>query len=67
MLIKENTMFTIPVPKTALGRALERAAIVAIISLVSYFMKQPQVVEGSITYFVCRLAVDILNRSIPNF
>lgn len=55
----------LPTPSTVVGKLVLRAALVAVIAVVAFLMKQPEVAAGSGYYLVLKLIYDVLNSNTP--
>lgn len=59
-------MFNFPVPKTTLGKAAERAVVIAVVAGLGYLLQDPAVGQGGLAYFIVKTIYDLLNSNIKN-
>lgn len=59
-------MFNLPTPKTAVGKFVLRAGLVALIAVLGLALNQPEVAQGSLVYLIIKGIYDTLNSNINN-
>jgi hypothetical protein len=65
--MKEVTMISLPVPKTALGRAAERFMFVGLSAGITDVLTNSSAsLKAGTLYFVLKTALDFVNKNVPN-
>lgn len=55
----------LPTPNTVIGKAIERALLVALVAFLGALLNNSGVSEGSLLYFGLKTAYDLLNANTP--
>lgn len=53
-------------PKTAIGKAVLRLALVAVVAVLGYIVSNPDIVGGGVAYLVVKTVYDLVNANVPN-
>jgi hypothetical protein len=56
----------LPTPKSAVGKFVLRAVLVAVIAGLGYALSQPELASGGVAYLVIKGLYDLLNSNVPN-